>query len=327
MYKKTYHSVIVSLLGLFTFVQTSQAQRYTLFAPEVKTAYPSVVYDFLEKYLFEIDSLQRKGIPVEQRLRDDKVMFLTGDATIARKITSEMMFNVSKTENKFYEVSWSDTLGNVVLDLAFPMQYELLLGKSRVELEKDFKATLAEAPPYMPVSLATDKFTRQDDGCLMTEPIANYYVESLNSASYYTIAESGDTIPTFNDTDKWHSAANLFQSRIDAISDYTLYVEQNLYGFRKVQYMVSLQQWLAYCQALKLDTYFAIEEEREDGLKALLIVQSKDLGFNHMLSLIIPDNYVTNKKTVFKATLNAYIPTQNVKELYQKYVDKPKKRI
>ena len=327
MYKEIYHKTIIIMLGLFASVQTSQAQRYSLFSPEVKTEFPSVVYDFLETYLYEIDSLQRKGKDVAQRLHDDKVMFLTGSVASARKITTTMPFEVKRADNKFYEVSWVDSVGNTILDVAFPMQYELLLGKPKAEIEKDFKAELSKAWSYMPSGIGCENLTKTDDGCLMTNPSANYYVESLNTATYYVISECGDTIPTFDDKDKWHSAANLFHGFIDHISDYTLYVEQNLYGFKKAQYTVTLEQWLAYCQAMKLKTYFAIEEEREDGLKALLIAQSPDLGFNHMLSIIIPDNFVTNRKAVFKATLNAYIPTQNVKDLYQKYVEKPKKRI
>jgi hypothetical protein len=61
--------------------------------------------------------------------------------------------------------------------------------------------------------------------------------------------------------------------------------------------------------------------------KALFIAQSPDLGFNHVLSLVIPYDFVINKKCVIKATLNAYIPTQNVAELYKQYVEKPKKKL
>ena len=78
---------------------------------------------------------------------------------------------------------------------------------------------------------------------------------------------------------------------------------------------------------MKLDVYFAVEEEHEDGLRALLIAHSRDLGFNHMMSLLIPDNFVQKRNAILKATLNAYIPTQNVKDLYQQYVAKPKKKI
>ena len=52
------------------------AQSFRLFSPEVKTDYPSVVYDFLERYLFELDSLERKGIQTRQKIDDDKVIFI-----------------------------------------------------------------------------------------------------------------------------------------------------------------------------------------------------------------------------------------------------------
>lgn len=314
-------SIIVSLCNNGVYAQT-----FHLFSPQMKSEYPSVVYDFLERYLYEIDSLQRKGVYLDLRLQDDKVMFLTGTPSIARSITPETAFCISKFENKFFQVAWTDSLGNTIFEMAFPMQYELLLGKPKVDLEKEFKDAIVSAQsldelPNIPVELK-----QSDDNCFMTDPISHYYVESLNTATYFTKNADGEFIPTFVDSDKWHSASNLFQGYIDDVEDYTLYIEQNVYGFKKIQYTVSLKQWLNYCRTMKLKTYFAIEEEREDGLKALLIAQSEDLGFNHMMSLIIPDNFVTNKKTVFKTTLNTYIPTQNVKDLYKQYVDKPKKQ-
>ena len=68
------HSITL-LLGLLVSIQTSQAQRFSLFSMDMKTEYPSVVYDFLERYLYELDSLQRKGIAIHQRIADDKVFF------------------------------------------------------------------------------------------------------------------------------------------------------------------------------------------------------------------------------------------------------------
>lgn len=312
---------------LLAFGCNAYAQRYSLFAPQIQNEYPSVVYDFLERYLYELDSLENKGVNTAPRLRDDKVTFLTGGPQTARNITPSTAFSINKTEEKFYQVTWTDTADAVLLDLVFPMQYELILGKPKVEIEKEMKVTLSKYSNFLLLPHDGNEFVKTDDGCLMTNPTSHYYVQSVNTATYFSVLESGDTIPTFTEKDKWHSAANLFHGCIWDIADYSLYIEQSLYGFKKMQYTVPLAQWLAYCQAMKMKTYFAVEEECTDGLKALLIVQSPDLGFNHMLSVIIPDNFVTNKKTVLKATLNAYIPTQNVKDLYQKYVEKPKKKI
>lgn len=322
-YKSLFRALTI-VLGLFASVQTSQAQRFDIFPPQVKTDFPSVVYDFLETYLYEIDSLQTHGEYVQQKLKDDKFLFLAGTARDASRLDSTMTFQVSKSDNKFYEVVWNDTLGNTVLDVAFPMQYELILGKPKDVIELEFKQTVTSFNDYAPVAVPADSMIVEEDSCLMSQPNSNYYVEVLNTATYLN---ASDSVPTYSDGDLWHSAANLFQGCIDGIDDYQLYIEQNLYGFQKQSYIIQLRQWLAYCQAMQLVTYFAVEEEREDGLKVLLVAQSQDLGFNHMLSIILPDNFVTNKKSVLKATLNAYIPTQNVKDLYQRHVAKPKKKI
>ena len=316
---------ILLLCAFFALQQEAFAQRFHLFMDEIKKDFPSVVYDFLERYLYETDSLMKKGIDVTQKLRDDKVLFTKGSASVARNITPLMPFSMSKVENKYYEVAWTDTLGTPVLSLAFPMQYELLLGKPKVELEQTVKDEIYAAKDFKIIDVSESATEKQDDGCVMTQPTENYYVKSLNTATYYRSA--ADSLqPVFDDKDKWHSAANLFLGCIDKADQYTLYVEQNVYGFKKQTFTMKLNQWLAYCQSMKLKLFFTIEEERADGLKALLIAQSDDLKFNHMMSIVIPDSFVSNSKSMIKATFNAYIPTQNVKDLYQQYVKKKKKK-
>ncbi len=317
---------ILLLCAAIALQQEAFAQRLHLFSDEFKKDYPSVVYDFLERYLFEADSLVRKGVDIQQKLHDDKVMFLKGTPSAARNITPATPFSLNNVESKYYKVGWTDAKGNTILSLAFPMQYELLLGKPKVELEKTVKDEICAAKGFQPNVPSETNTIKTDDGCLMTQPVENYYVNSLNTATYYHKVK-GTLQPVFDKADKWHSAANLFLGCIACANPYTVYVEQNVYGFKKQTFTMKLSQWLAYCQAMKLKLFFTIEEEREDGLKALLIAQSDDLKFNHMMSIIIPDNFVSNPKAMLKASLNAYIPTQNVKNLYQQYVKKKRKQI
>ena len=314
------------LCALVALQQEASAQRFHLFSNEMKNEYPSVVYDFLERYLYETDSIMKKGVDVSQKLHDDKVLFIQGNASVARNITPEMPFNMKIVENKYYEVAWTNASGKTLLSMAFPMQYELLLGKPKVELEKTLKDEIYASEDFKIVESAESATVKQEDGCMMTQPVENYYVNTLNTATYYR--STADCLrPVFDGTDKWHSAANLFLGCIDKAEQYTVYVEQNVYGFKKQSFTIKLSQWLSYCQAMKLKLFFAIEEEREDGLKALLIAQSDELKFNHMMSIILPDTFVSNPTAKIKATLNAYIPTQNVKNLYQQYVKKKKKNI
>ena len=303
----------------------SRGQSYSLFSDEVKRDYPSVVYDFLERYLYEMDSLSRRGEPILQRLRDDKVSVTAGDVSVASSLTPQTPCTMASSDDRYYQVEWLDTAGNALLGLVFPMQYELLLGKPKVQIEREVKDLLLSFDAYTPLTPNKQSLRLGKDSVWETDPASFYYIESLNTGCYYRM--SNQLNPVFGSTDLWRSAANLFQGVIDSVDSYQLYVVQNLYGYQKDQYLIGLRHWLAYCQAMKLDVYFAVEEEHEDGLKALLIAHSRDLGFNHMMSIIIPDDFVEKKNAVFKVTLNAYIPTQNVKDLYQQYVAKPKKKI
>ena len=94
-----------------------------------------------------------------------------------------------------------------------------------------------------------------------------------------------------------------------------------------ISYTITLNQWHNYCAEWGLKVFFAVEEEREDGILALIIAQSRELGFNHLLSVVIPDKFIIDKNTVLKVRLSPYIPTHNVKDLYQKEATNHKKKV
>ena len=321
------YKMFMFICGMLLVHCIVNGQSYSLFADEYKQKYPSVVYDFLERYLYEIDSLVKKGESVSQRLKDDKVVFFEGDPSIASSLSPLTAFSIMATDDKYSQVIGTDSSDSVILNMAFPMQYELLLGKPKVQIEKEMKEYLKNFRDYVPLSVDAEELKMNADSIWVTMTTNHYYIESLNTSRYYKRMDTAGYVPIFDSSDRWHSAANLFHGVIDSVDGYRLYVEQNLYGYKKTHYTLPLSQWLAYCQAMKFDVYFAVEEEREDGLKALLITHSRDLNFNHVLSIIIPENFVCKSNTVFKVVLNAYIPTHNVKDLYQQYVTKPKKKI
>lgn len=298
---------------------------YKLFAPQVKKDYPSAVYDFLERYFLDLQC-SKDGFYPEERVRDDKFLFREGSINDIKRITPETPYSISMQDYKYYEVAWMDANDDVILDVAFPVNFELLLGMSKAEIEKTMKAQLLS-------SIGQDHkrevpaLKELGNGVFTNTPVSNYFVESLNTAVYYTKSQDGQYTPYYDEQNKWYSASNLFQGLIADSLDYRLYIQQSLYGFDTMTYTITLKQWLDYCKDNQMKVYFAVEEEREDGLKALLIAHSDLLGFNHMISIIIPDNFITKRDVVLKATLNAYIPTQNVKDLYKSYTRANKKII
>ena len=325
MKRDVFLSVAICLACLTIFSQTREGKIY-LFSDEMKTMKSPVICDFLERYLYEVNNSKR-GYDFYQKMADDKVIVREGSFSTLGKLSPATPFAIRRYEDKGYVVCWTDTTGTVLLSMQFPIQFELLLGKKKEDLEKDFKAELyaypAEFTPTHPDS--TLVAVEDEPGIFQSTPTAHYYLKALNTATYFE-QQDGQSRPVYSADSKWHSAANLFQGVIENADSYTLHIEQTLYGFQSQTLTVKLSQWLNYCREQRLTVYFGIEEERKDGLKVLLIAQNRDLGYNHMLSIILPDNFVEKRNAILKATANTYIRTDNVEDLYSDKTKKEKKK-
>lgn len=311
-------SVICFLLSFIHCI--ALAQHRQIFHPEIRQANPSPVYDFLERYLSDLQSYSDPTL-LHLHLKDEKVEILEGTLGAVRTITPDTPFSMNRMGDTFYQVSWHEG-GRSLLTLRFPVSFELLLGMPKAVIEKQMKELILGAGE---ASLSYDTtgqdYELMDDGCYKTVPSAFYHIRSFSDECYYTRDASTFT-PIFDSGHKSYSAANLFHGLVSP-GERQLHIQQHLYGGVESSFTVKLSDWLRYCRQNDLKVYFTIEEEREDGLKALLIAECRDLNYNHMLQIIIPDNFTDKDTSVLKAVMNAFIPTQNVKSLYQKRILRP----
>ena len=303
---------------LFFLFGKAEGGRFHLFSEEVKTVYPSAVYSFLETYLFRLDSLHRNGNMSHPSMMQDKVLFLKGESSVASHITPQTSFSITKMEDKMFNAVWKDSTGVVLLDMVFPASYELILGASKNKIERTMEKQLKAMPlSFTPDSLVDMEVKMLADCVFQSQPVTIYEIESISDATYYSRLDSTMLQPIFDSNQKWYSSVNLMQGLITDINKYQLYIEQSVYEFDTLKYTISLSQWLNYCREMRTSVYIGQEEEREDGLMILLLAQSNDLGFKHMLSMILPWNFIEKRNAILKAKLYAYIPTHNVKTYYQ----------
>lgn len=311
--------VLSILLALGSIVAPSQGLK--IFSPEVRNAasYPHrVVMDFIERYFTELKNL--RNTTIETKMADDKVYFRKGKPSDLYLVTDTMPFSINLLD-RYYEVKW-EKQEEPFVTLVFPAQYDLLLGMNQQEAQQNFKNAILAAPqqpttPSMPTDL------QPDSDSIFIAKSNQFVLESLSDATYYIMA--GDSLqPFFDKSHIDYAAANLFHGLIDG-GDYRLYVEQSVYGFKTINYTLSFSQWLNYCAEQNLNIFFAVEEEREDGIKALVVARSLELGFVHLLSVIIPDKFISDKNAVLKADVTPYIPQHNIKNLYQQTINSKKK--
>lgn len=302
-----------TLLLAMVFTSAS-SQGLKLFNPEMKEAAPKtqkVVMDFLERYFHDLP--KQKQTTIETKMADDKVYFRKGKLSDLSQIRDTMPFSINLLD-RYYEVNWIKA-DEPFVTIVFPAQYDLLLGMQKDEALKQFKDAILATPQR------TDSIVEPSDlECLSDSHFQTkgdtLELASLSDALYYNKVRD-EYHPVFDNDHLAYSAANLFHGLINDM-DYRMYVEQSVYGMTTINYTITLSQWLNYCAEWGLKVFFAVEEEREDGILALVIAQSKELGYHHLLSVVIPDKFIGDRNAVLKVRMTPYIPIHNVKDLYQK---------
>ena len=308
---------ILLFLLQFSLIGKAEEGRFHLFTDETKSAYPSVIYDFLERYLYKLDSLENANPVMLKRFSDDKVVFMKGDAGVAKNISPQNPFSVKLVEDKFYEAIWSDSSQNEILHIVFPVNYELILGMSKNKIEKMMKCKLLSMPDFFVMDESSDiDVVEYEKNIYIPENRRFLDIEDLNTNIYFSKTPANKFQPIYNSGNLAYSAVNLLQGIISNCNDYRFSIYQNMYDFKYEEYTIKLSQWLNYCKEINATVYTGIEEEREDGVKLLVLVQSHDLGFRHMLSVILPWNFVDKPNTTLKAKLHAFIPIHNVTTIY-----------
>lgn len=325
-----YRVVIVAFCLLSFLCGKAEGGRLNLFHQDLRGEHLSVVFDFIERYFYEIDSLAHAGHDITRKMKDDKVIIVNGFLETVRKVSPSNPFSLTRIDDRAYSIEWKDsTMTKSLLTVMFPVSFELILGKPRYKLERTLKAQLQKQSDFFVVDTLFGNIELEllDDGCFRRVPLQFSDITSVSDAIYYHREDTlAAPVPVFDDRHRWYSAANLLQGIISDCNDYRLHVIQSVYEFDTLEYTVSLSQWLNYCRSMQAVVYIGLEEEREDGVKLLLLAYSHSLGFEHLLSVVVPWNFIEKKNTVLKAILHAYIPKNNVNTMYQENKLKNKKR-
>lgn len=310
---------LVTLACLFS----NQASGINIFSDEIRqsSGQMGVVMDFLERYFTELEKYDVQSQKI--RMYDDKVFFTDGNIGNLKQISDTMPLSISCREQHFF-VKWTNN-GQPFISIVFPAQFELLMGLNQDEAKKRFKSMVLDAipvnyeqfiPEYENLSIINDSISSFQ---------SNYFeLESLNDASYYH-KNDGEWEPLYDPLYPEYSAANLLRGQIDSV-DYQMHIEQSVYGGEIISYDIKLSQWLNYCKEQDYQVYIAIEEVREDGMLAIVVAHCQELNYNHLASVLIPNDFVIKPQTVLKAKITPFIPTHNVKNLYQQQMTKHKKR-
>jgi len=290
----------------------------TLFSDEMKSAGDRMTLNFLERYFLELRYPKQET--VEYKLRDDNVKFLVGGPATAASITPDDAFSLQGDEKR-QTASWTRG-GKTILSLSFPTEYSLLSGEDKEEAEKLLENDLrsfAFNPP-----LPSDS-VKPDINSLEPTTVPQYYIlrgptcysKKVSSNLYYMQDNGGQLSLVADPTHLAESCANLMISTA-VKGDYTLAVNQNIYGFNSKEFNVSLSRWIAFCKRNGCEMFFGLENISGGVVKGMVLAVNKSANYNHLLSVEIPVSVIDNGGGVIGAELYSYVPTHNISDLFVK---------
>ena len=286
------------------------------------TGHPQICA-FLNRYISELRQWNEPHISVFQKMRDDKFVILDGALDAISLCNDSTAFSLKRYDNKAYEAAWvngRDTL----LHVAFPIQYELILGMPQIEIERHLLEYIVSASPRKETDLSDMPLDSIAPGIYRSAPKQHYQIPSLNNCQYFYRDSHGDLQYVTDTAQTAYTIANLFQNGLGR--NCLMQVHQSIYGFKHLDYTVSLQQWLNYCAEEQLTCYVAVEDTKENAVQVLIVAENTDLAYNHLLSVLVPRSILSGEPSIVLVKLNAFIPTHNITDLYQQYTTKPKRQ-
>lgn len=276
-----------------------------LFPYAYRSLSPSPVYDFLERYLLELNASPR-NTESGAKLAWDKVHFSVGNAATALQIDSTAAFIDNHIDLKVYQVSWLVN-NQVKLQLSFDMDYQLLTGCTEIELEQNFMRNLQRFTTHPMESNASlpdegDEYIQQRGFFITPKVCANRYYSRIGDQWQLTATAKRPT----------QSIANIMlNEQGNEHVKLNLVIDQ--YGYKLDSLETSYLAFLQMCIDEGCQAYFGMKNKETDAYTGTVFLVNRKAGYLHLLSVRVPQLLLTAPdQTTIAGRLFAYIPLFNV---------------
>ncbi len=207
------------------------------------------------------------------------------------------------------------------LGLVFPINIQVITDKNKMELESEFLQALNSNYDIDIYARPSAKSIYYQIGDVYVHSQDYLHSEEVNDGTYY-FYRGGQYEPIFSADYQIESFTNLFHFATDVTRNIDLHMIHRVYGNQTRVFTVSLDKLIAYCQANHLDVYVGIEGSEGDVLESSILLQNKRLKYLHLLhvksdiSTLFSRAKGGEQKGDMSVELYTYIPTDNVKDLY-----------
>ena len=297
--------------------------RHRLFSDSLRHTHPLPIYDFLEQALAEKDMIK----PGREDLLK-KVVFVKGSWDTLWQVQSDDACSISEIDGHHYMVSWIRG-GQDLVNLVFPIDYELLAGSTRRIMEHDFVDGLSSFQPDTLRALPIIPFDAlrpiTGDSIYILEGDINQKMPNFTSHTFYTlktITEQDASNKGFASTignrqpellcdpqRPGETLANWLLSSSPLKPNVQLPLNFSMTDHTQPLLKVSLMQFMQYCRQQGCTPYFLFKGSTiEQGVSALLLLNNAASGYGHLVSLSCPNSQLTAKRPELSGRVSLFLP-------------------
>ena len=269
--------------------------------------YPyNAILRFIERFALHAKLLD--GVERKLYMSDRKVNI---DISKLSPIDSLSKLDVNSDGERFH-VRWNNCV------VSFPQEYNLIFGLNKKESDEEFRSSLLsysksfnnnDSKRTTRISIVTPR----DSTSYYVKEGVSYVLHEINTNQYFVKSNDSILRPIYTEKYAAESVVNLMQQIVSS-QNFTLNIQQNIYGYKKATFSIPLKVFSDYCLSLGCTTYIGIEEENKNEVKAVVVYRNEFFGYNHLLYITVPRNVIREQEGDISAKLYCYIPTHNLKQ-------------
>lgn len=308
-------SLVLSVQELSSQAKADREKCPDLFSPELKKSPDAPLCAFAERYLHELSNSRPEE--ARKKMDADKFAIEYGNPAIIPFLDASKDVRIAIRNDKRCFITWWDK-EDELLSISFPIQYELILGLNKIEIENRLKDKLLHfSTTFIPEPVKEEDLIPAGPSNFFIATPGFYQVENMRSDQYYIKEEN--RVRLLDDTGyPLETLSNLMTS---GLMDYNIKVNitQKKYNNKQEHILIPLNQWTSACLSEGCIPYFGIEYYDEHIVRATVIMENRRLGYIHIFFFTFPLQLLQKKSGRIDATLYAYIPVHNLNNLFDDY--------
>lgn len=274
---------------------------YAMVNPQLRNPKLTPLINFVERYLLEYNLPAE--ISKERMLERDKVEYKVAPNIKPSDIGYNDGFAYKAESLKTYAVTWERN-GKALLKLTFPMDVQLIMGCTAIEMEKDLTKKISEMPnTKIKLSEIDSKLLQGKSDHFITPDINNKLYVKGKGSNVQLIYKASEPLQSVNNFAITGSAPEMIGVNL------TL----DLYGYNKQEISITYPQLVRFLKAEGCEIYFGIKKHSKTMVEGTLFAVQKNLGYCHVFKLDIPKSIFKSKpEGKVAARMYPYVPQHNI---------------